>query len=614
MQGLRLRDVKGMVFAAAIGLVGLALAMPAGAWAAPPPNDNFGQAAELTGLPTSTTGTNVDATRQGPEPDHLGFDFGASVWYEWTAPSAGHVAIDLEGSDYDSIVAVYTGSAIGALELVAENDDFGTRLASRVGFDAAEGTTYRIAVDGFDGEQGSFDLAIEEASSISGTVTDSTPAPLEDLCVEAYDGSDEFVNYGFTNAAGEYTIPALESGEYRIHFLPCDVPHDVSPEFYDDKPDLASADPVTTVGGDGTTGIDAELAPGGSISGTVTNEADEPLRDVCVDALGDEGEFLSFDVTGGQGRYRLRSLPPGEHVVQFSDCGLNDVAGEFYDDKQSFETADRVAVAAATNMSGIDAVLGPKPPPGTISGRVTGAAGQPLQDICVGAFGPGFGFSETDANGEYSFSVDPGEYIVSFLDCGDHGVASESYDDRGFDEGDPILVASEQTVSGIDAVLTTSGPGGPPPDTVIDSGPSGTIGTSSATFGFRGTPAGDTARVQCRLDAGAYSNCSSPRTFSGLGDGSHTVYFRAMGEDGTPDPTPAQRTFTVSTPPATDPGECENASDRLEDAEAAVKKAKKKLKKAKPAGGKKLKKAKAKLKQAKKAKKAAEEEHSAVCD
>ncbi|MGA7434001.1 MAG: S8 family serine peptidase [Solirubrobacterales bacterium] len=86
-----------------------------------------------------------------------------------------------------------------------------------------------------------------------------------------------------------------------------------------------------------------------------------------------------------------------------------------------------------------------------------------------------------------------------------------------------------------------------PPDTTINSGPSGTITTGEATFSFAGNPAGDTAKVQCRLDTGLFADCVSPMTFAGLTDGSHTVEFRAEDAAGNQDPTPAARTFSVDT-------------------------------------------------------------------
>ena len=86
-----------------------------------------------------------------------------------------------------------------------------------------------------------------------------------------------------------------------------------------------------------------------------------------------------------------------------------------------------------------------------------------------------------------------------------------------------------------------------PPDTQINSGPTGTIKTNQATFTFSGTPASDTARIQCRIDSGPFADCTSPKTFTGLTDGPHTATFRAEDAVGNQDPTPATRTFTVDT-------------------------------------------------------------------
>lgn len=44
---------------------------------------------------------------------------------------------------------------------------------------------------------------------------------------------------------------------------------------------------------------------------------------------------------------------------------------------------------------------------------------------------------------------------------------------------------------------------------------------------------------------GTFADCSSPKTFAGLPNGSHTVAIRAEDSDGNQDPTPATRTFTV---------------------------------------------------------------------
>ena len=80
------------------------------------------------------------------------------------------------------------------------------------------------------------------------------------------------------------------------------------------------------------------------------------------------------------------------------------------------------------------------------------------------------------------------------------------------------------------------------PDTTITGGPSGVTNDPTPTFTFSSEPG---ASFQCKVDAGSYAACASPRTTSHLTDGSHTFYVRAIDPADNPDPTPASRTFTV---------------------------------------------------------------------
>jgi hypothetical protein len=88
-----------------------------------------------------------------------------------------------------------------------------------------------------------------------------------------------------------------------------------------------------------------------------------------------------------------------------------------------------------------------------------------------------------------------------------------------------------------------------PPDTQITSGPAAgsTITSSSPTFGFSGSPASDVDHFQCRVDAGTFFPCASPRTIGPLADGTHSFAVRAVDIEGDADPTAAQRSFTVDT-------------------------------------------------------------------
>ncbi len=119
-----------------------------------PANDNFASAVTLTltNNAVTVTGTNVNATKQTGEPLHAGNSGGRSVWWKWTAPGAGPVNLDTRGSYFDTTLAVYTGSALTSLTAIASNDDLSATphvQASAVTFSAASGTTYLIAVDGF---------------------------------------------------------------------------------------------------------------------------------------------------------------------------------------------------------------------------------------------------------------------------------------------------------------------------------------------------------------------------------------------------------------------------------------------------------------------------------
>jgi hypothetical protein len=140
--------------------------------AAPPPlNDNFASAQFITGCSGTVTGTNIGATREDGEINHLSQtndnDGGGtrSVWYRWLAPSNSSVTITTTGSTFDTVLGVYTAGAIGELSnnVVDQDDDGGSDRTSSVTFTASAGTTYMIAVDGYNnggtgGDTGSLTL------------------------------------------------------------------------------------------------------------------------------------------------------------------------------------------------------------------------------------------------------------------------------------------------------------------------------------------------------------------------------------------------------------------------------------------------------------------------
>ncbi len=149
--------------------------------AATPSNDMFANRAALSGSSgTDAADNNILATKEAGEPDHAGNAGGKSVWWKWVAPASGQVSLDTHGSSFDTLLAVYTGTSVSALASVASNDNDGSsNNTSGLVFQAAAGTEYEIAVDGYNGASGNITLdyslntsaSADLAAGIGGSVT-----------------------------------------------------------------------------------------------------------------------------------------------------------------------------------------------------------------------------------------------------------------------------------------------------------------------------------------------------------------------------------------------------------------------------------------------------------
>lgn len=120
---------------------GLAVFSGAVAYAAPS-NDEIGGAVTIPGLPFNDAGNTSDATVAADDPSTPCFGPLATVWYTFTPSQTINTALDTVGSDYDTTLAVFSGTP-GALTFVTCNDD-AVGLASRVAFTAEAGAQYFI--------------------------------------------------------------------------------------------------------------------------------------------------------------------------------------------------------------------------------------------------------------------------------------------------------------------------------------------------------------------------------------------------------------------------------------------------------------------------------------
>ncbi len=133
-------------------------------------NDSFADAIRLTGNSGQTTGSTIGATKETGEPAHAGTTGAASIWWTWVPTVNTHIEVDTVGSDFDTVLAVYTGGSVGSLTEIVSNDDVSSsNPLSAVGFDAVQGETYRIAVAGYSEYRGA--VVLNWATSSATTYT-----------------------------------------------------------------------------------------------------------------------------------------------------------------------------------------------------------------------------------------------------------------------------------------------------------------------------------------------------------------------------------------------------------------------------------------------------------
>jgi hypothetical protein len=140
----------------------------------PPANDDFSNSAGIGAVPFGANLSTACATSQVHEPQPCGI-IASTVWYSYTPSESEILQADTMGSDYDTALAVYTGSDLESLSSVACDDDSGPGLTSLITFAAEGGTTYHFQVGGFAGSRGGLSFAL--APAVPTPTPTYTPTP-----------------------------------------------------------------------------------------------------------------------------------------------------------------------------------------------------------------------------------------------------------------------------------------------------------------------------------------------------------------------------------------------------------------------------------------------------
>jgi hypothetical protein len=218
-------------------------------------------------------------------------------------------------------------------------------------------------------------------SSISGAVESSGGGyiPHDEVCAIKVDGEGEPEGGLCTLSAqtGQYEFRDLPAGEYKVEFSgnecspePRECAHDSVLQFYNDKPSLLEANRISLASGEALTNVDARVAFGGNISGSVLVDSikPSPISETLVCAiqqLGGETEIPTCSITNVLGAYTLDDLAPGSAYVIFtgevcsssSESCTEEYRPQYYEGSVRFAEARPVNVTNGSTTSGISAAL-----------------------------------------------------------------------------------------------------------------------------------------------------------------------------------------------------------------------------------------------------------------
>ncbi|SEL60939.1 gliding motility-associated C-terminal domain-containing protein [Chitinophaga rupis] len=146
-----------------------------------------------------------------------------------------------------------------------------------------------------------------------------------------------------------------------------------------------------------------------------------------------------------------------------------------------------------------------------------------------------FTFTSNEA-GTFEASLDGGPYTAATSPRTYTGLAdgSHTFSVRAIDAAGNVAVTPASYTWTVDQTA---------PNTTITSAPPAFTNSSNATFTFISSEAGST--FQASLDGGPFTPVTSPSTYTGLADGSHTFSVRAIDPAGNTDATPDSYPWTI---------------------------------------------------------------------
>lgn len=313
----------------------------------------------------------------------------------------GDVTVGVDGS-YQ-----ITGLLAGSYRV--EFTAFGTELLSQYWSGATDWSSATLVVVADGAAVTGINATMVVGGSVSGTVTaDGLPVEGAQVWVSG-PGSGG----ASTAPDGTYRVAGLVAGDYTVTFQPPEGSNLV-PELWDDRSAAADADLVPVAVATEVTGVDADLAAGGTITGRVLDGLGAPVAFAEVTAFrpdSDGAEYAwdsSTALTAADGTYAITGV--ADVPVLVTAAGDGSVVRQYWPGVLSASDAETVQVAAGQTRTDVDLTL---PAAGHIVGTIALPGG--LDFACVRADdGTGVGATSCQEAGQpFDLGGLPeGEYLV----------------------------------------------------------------------------------------------------------------------------------------------------------------------------------------------------------
>ena len=359
-------------------------------------------------------------------------------------------------------------------------------------------------------------VVLPRAGAITGTVTTTSGSKVDGICALAVPANEPELNsqtaityFGvsggaITGKSGRYKLNGLAPGTYTVTFAPCISSRPYAPAWYKDRLAGQRPTPVTVRAGQTTSGINAVLTTGKSVSGVIRSGiSHRPIANACVLALPGTFSLLSVvtnpfalraATTGKSGRFTLTHLAPGSYDLLALPCEGGPLA----------ITATSLQVPSGSAAARLITLTLPR------AGGISGTVSAPAADgggaaACVIAepvsprdIGPEVA---ADYDGGYSLTnLGPGRYRIEFTsDCS-----------NGTSQLAPVTVAPVTVTAGRITIVNAALP---------------VVGSITGTVTSGGSPVAD----EC-VTAFAGTTTSAPAATAITGtDGSYQIGFLAPG-------------------------------------------------------------------------------------